>query len=87
MSTLYRADDSLLVRNPAPAGVTAEQADGESLYLTDEVFLYRVVGIAASGMGEMVELEDCYSLNVVSVPIGDVRARRLRVVSAATGTG
>ena len=51
-----------------------------SLYLTDGITLYRFLGAAASGMGEMVELEECRSLTVTVVPIGDLRARRLRVV-------
>ena len=51
------------------------------MYLTDEVFLYRVVGVAASADGELVELEDCMYLDVVRVPLADVRARRLRVVT------
>ena len=54
-----------------------------SLYLTDGVALYRFLGAAASGMGEMVELEECLSLTVTVVPIGDLRARRLRVVQPA----
>jgi len=57
--------------------------DAGGLYVTNEVFLYRVVGIAASDMGEMVELEDCYSLDVVRIPVGHFHARRLRVVTAA----
>ena len=53
------------------------------LYLTNEVCLYRVVGIAPSQTGEMVELEDCYLLDVARVPIKNFLARRLRVVTAA----
>jgi hypothetical protein len=50
-------------------------------YLTDEVFLYRVVDVRVTGAGEMAELEDCYWLDIVRVPISDVLARRLRVVT------
>jgi len=57
--------------------------DGAGLYLTNEVFLYRVIGIVASDIGEIVELEDCYSLDVVRVPIPALHQRRLRVVIAA----
>lgn len=57
--------------------------DGTGVYLTDEVFLYRITQVVTRGLGEMIELEDCYALDVVEVPIGDVRARRLRVVTPA----
>ncbi|HUO69459.1 MAG TPA: hypothetical protein VMU39_01675 [Solirubrobacteraceae bacterium] len=59
--------------------------DDPSLYLTDGVSLYRFLGAAAGGFGEMVELEDCSSLAVTVVPIGDLRARRMRVVTPAGG--
>jgi hypothetical protein len=65
------------------ADVASGDPAGAGLYLTNEVFLYRVVGIAPSETGEMVELEDCYSLDVARVPIDEIHARRLRVVSAA----
>jgi hypothetical protein len=53
------------------------------VYLTNEVFLYRVVGLAASETDEIVELEDCYGLDVVRVPVTDLDARRFRVVTPA----
>jgi hypothetical protein len=83
MSILFRADDTRTTGAPVFAGDGACQADGAGLYLTDGVFLYRVVRVVGSGRGEMVELEDCYLLDVVLVPIGEVRARRLRVVTPA----
>lgn len=51
------------------------------MYLTDGVFLYRVVGSTPGSAGPMVELEDCYLLDVVSVTLSEVRARKLRVVT------
>ncbi len=51
------------------------------MYLTDGVFLYRVAGLVRRRADEMVELEDCYGLDVVTVPEADLRARRLRVVT------
>jgi hypothetical protein len=54
---------------------------GPGVYLTDEVFLYRVVGLSARGRGFVVELEDCHLLDVVRVPVPDLRERRLRVVT------
>ena len=62
------------------AGLDVHAAD---VYLTDEVFLYRVVDVLATGVGEMAELEDCYRLDIVRAPISDVLARRLRVVTPA----
>ena len=56
--------------------------DGTGLYFTNGVFLYRVVGVAASDMGDIVELEDCYLLDVMRVPIREFRERCLRVVTA-----
>ena len=85
MPRLFRAEDSSAAIAPAPAGIVARQPDGASLYVTDEVFLYRVVATAASAIGEMVEFEDCYSLDVVLVPMRALRARRLRVVTPAPG--
>ena len=62
---------------------TAAPLDTPGVYLTDEVFLYRVVGSVASGGDQVVELEDCYGLDVVRVFLRDLRARGLRVVAAA----
>jgi len=83
MSTLFRADDTRTTDSGALVSVGAGQVDAASLYLTNGVFLYRVVGMAGSATDDMVALEDCYGLDVVLVPIQDVRARRLRVVTPA----
>ena len=83
MSTLYRAAECRTADGLAPAGADAGHTGEASVYLTDEVFLYRVVGAVASAAGEIVELEDCYRLDVVRVPVQDLRARRLRVVRPA----
>lgn len=87
MSTRHRADNRRTADSPLPAGAIPGHADGAGVYLTDEVFLYRVVGLAAGGVGEMVEIEDCYWLDVVCVPVRDLRARRLRVVMPAPADG
>jgi hypothetical protein len=67
---------------PRPAGTISRPTAPAGAYLTDGVFLFRVVDLVASGVGEMVDLEDCYWLDVVRVPLTDLRARQLRVVSA-----
>lgn len=56
-------------------------------YLTNGVFLYRVVDVAASAAGAIVALEDCFGLDVVRVPLAEVRSRRLRVVTPAPISG
>jgi hypothetical protein len=52
---------------------------GAGTYLTDGAFLYRVIGFVDG----IVELEDCYRLDVVQVPAHDLHQRRLRVVTPA----
>jgi hypothetical protein len=51
------------------------------VYLTDGVFLYRLAGIAPGRRGAIVELEDCYVLDVVRVTVAELRASGLRVVT------
>ncbi len=87
MSAVFRADKRRAIDGPAPAGAISGQTARAGAYLTDEVFLYRVVGPVASVVDELVELEDCYSLDVVRVPLKDLRARRLRVVTPAHAPG
>jgi hypothetical protein len=57
------------------------QTAATGAYLTDEVFLFRVVRVLPSEAGDVVELEDCHRLDVVRVPIGALRARCLRAVT------
>ncbi len=83
MSILSRTGSRDPAITVAVTCTTGDQPKATSLYLTDGVALYRFLGAAASGMGEMVELEECRSLAVAVVPIGDLRARRLRVVTPA----
>jgi len=80
MSTLHRADDRGTSLSSRPAGAGHVRIDREAMYVTDEVFLYRVVGVLASEGDALAELEDCYGLDVVSAPISELRARRVRVV-------
>jgi hypothetical protein len=54
------------------------------IYLTNGTFLYRVAGVRTSEGGDMAELEDCYGLDVVRVPVDDLRARGLRLVTPGT---
>jgi hypothetical protein len=86
MSTLDAADARPRADRSAPAG-NASSIDGIGVYLTDEVFLYRVVDFVAGPGDGMVELEDCYWLDVVSVPMTALRARRLRAVMPAPVEG
>ena len=87
MSALSRAHNRRTADGPAPACAGAGQIDGPGVYLTNEVFLYRVVRFVESTAGEMVELEDCYWLDIVRVPVSEVHARGLRVVTAGPVSG
>jgi hypothetical protein len=40
-----------------------------------------VVGLITRAVDEIVEIEDCYWLDAARVPISELRARRLRVVT------
>ncbi|HUA45616.1 MAG TPA: hypothetical protein VMA77_10335 [Solirubrobacteraceae bacterium] len=51
------------------------------MYLTNGVFLYRVVDVVLTESGEMADVEDCYGLDIVRIPMCDLVARRLRVVT------
>ena len=53
------------------------------VYLTDEIFLYRVAGSAGLGAALTIELEDCFGLDIVRVSADVLRARGLRVVTPA----
>lgn len=77
MHAIEHADTRRLLEAAASAA-GPEQVD---VYLTDEVFLYRV----ADAAGELVDIEDCILLDVVRVPLAAVQARRLRVVTPARG--
>jgi hypothetical protein len=81
MSARDRAHDDGTVGACAPlvAGIGVP-----GVYLTDEVFLYRVAGVAPGEGEEMVELEDCYQLDLLRVPLTALRARRFRVVIPAS---
>ncbi len=83
MSTLRGTHDHIYdlraTDGPLPTGGVSTPFD-DGFYLTDEVFLFRVTGVVDSDAGEMVELEDCWGLDVVRVPITEPRLLGLRVV-------
>jgi hypothetical protein len=83
MSMLHHAENPRTADLRRAAVSFAGRLNGAGVYLTDEVFLYRVVSVD-EGRGEViVELEDCYGLDVVHVPVQDLHARPLRVVTPA----
>jgi hypothetical protein len=65
------------------AVAVSEHARQPGRYLTDGVNLYRSLGAIASGMGQMVGLENCRSLEMMLLPIGEMPARGLRAVLPA----
>jgi len=87
MPTIHRADTSRLSGGLAPNAAADGRIDKAGVYLTNEVFLYRVVGIVAGAAGKLVELEDCFLLDAVHVPLAEIRARRLRLVTPARVDG
>ena len=85
MSTLFRARSGDLPK-PRKSGATIADYTGRtSRYLTDGVILYRFLGTVASGMGQMVGLEHCRSLDVTWLPVGELHSRRLRAVIPTGG--
>jgi hypothetical protein len=80
MSTLRRLEARTPLDAPAELG---GQTLADEVYLTDGTFLYRVVEASGSGADDVVEVEDCYLLDVVEASIGDLLLRGLRVVTPA----
>lgn len=72
-------------RGSRRGGTIADHTGQAGRYLTDGIALYRFLGAVTSGLGEMVGLEDCRSLELVLLPIGELHAWRLRTVSTADG--
>lgn len=87
MQTIHRANTHRTVDGSVPGAAIAGQIDITGVYLTNEVFLYWVVGVVAGAAGKVVELEDCFLLDVVRVPLADLLARRLRVVASDRARG
>jgi len=85
MSMLSRARASSVRRAVGDAGTVADHAGQASRYLTDGVNLYRFLGAVADDKDEMVAVENCRSLDVMLLPIGELRAQRLRAVIPASG--
>jgi hypothetical protein len=73
--------DNRKPETPELAAAVVRYLERPGIYLTNEVFLYQVVGHVASCADEMFDLEDCYGLDVVRVPGKELHARRFRVVT------
>ncbi len=52
-----------------------------SRYLTDGVHLYRFLGSVASRAGELVGVENCWSLDIMLVPVDELQRRHFRAVA------
>ena len=78
---LHSADTLHAADSRTVAGAGAAHVDQGGVYLTNEVFLYRVVNRVLTAAGEMVDVEDCYWLDVVRVSASDLASRHLRVVT------
>jgi hypothetical protein len=74
MSILPHSRVALRPHSPThPAAAVAIHTLQPDHYLTDGTNLYRSLGVIAGGMGQMIGLENCRSLDVILVPIGEVR--------------
>ena len=76
-------DSRLTADHRTPVTGAAGDIHRVGVYLTNGVFLYRLVHVAETESGEMVDIEDCYGLEVVRVPWCDLLVHRLRVVTPA----
>ena len=86
MSFLSRAASSGNPSARRDAGSGCDDADQPGRYLTDGINLFRHVGAISSGMGQMVRLENCRTLEVMPLPVGELCARPLRpVIPSETG--
>jgi hypothetical protein len=83
MSSLSRTKREIPTHGRARGAAIAEHARQADHYLTDGVNLYRSLGAIAGALGQMVGLEDCRSLDVQLLPIGELRTPGLRVVIPA----
>ena len=85
MSIPFRTESTSHAPSVADATTVGDKAGQVGRYLTDGVNLNRCLGAIASGTGQLVGLENCRSLDLVLLPIGELRARRLRAVIPACG--
>jgi hypothetical protein len=76
----------------ASGGTTRTRTFAESIadrhgqvcrYLTDGVNLYRFMGSMVSRAGEIVGIENCWSLDIMLVPADELHSRSLRPVTLA----
>jgi hypothetical protein len=83
MSALFQAPTGRSPRVTDAAATIADHTGRPGRYLTDGVDLYRFLGAVPSGMGELVGLEDCRSLEATLLPTSELHARRLCAVTPA----
>jgi hypothetical protein len=68
---------STLFSTGAGDAQTAAELDGRpGQYLTDGANLYLLLDTVHGGLGEMISLEDCRSLEVMLLPVGVLHALR-----------
>jgi hypothetical protein len=83
LARLFRSADGSKPRSQAFAELIADRNGQVSRYLTDGVNLYRFMGSVISRAGEMVGIENCWSLDLMLIPADELRTRRLRPVTLA----
>jgi hypothetical protein len=80
MSTLFEAVSRPRKRGLGDARRQADQEAHTSRYLTDGVNLYRFLGCLVGRAGRLAGVENCRSLDIMLVPIEELRSQQLRAV-------
>jgi hypothetical protein len=68
LARLFRGSNSHTVRTKSFAEAISERHGQVCRYLTDGVHLYRFMGSMVSRAGEMVGIENCWSLDIMLIP-------------------
>ena len=87
MSTLFRAHHSDTHRTGTELDALLDERGHSCRYLTDGVNLYRSLGMVVRGPCHVLGLENCRSLDVMLIPVEELRSRGLRPVIPATPVG
>jgi hypothetical protein len=87
MSTLFRAKHSDAHRTNTDRDALVDERGHSCRYLTDGVNLYRSLGVIVRDPCHVFGLENCRSLDVMLIPVEELRSRGLRSVIPATPVG
>jgi len=76
------------LRRPArrPARGPASRPPGLNRYLTDGIELYRLLGALTDGACAFVGVENCRSLQIMLIPVGELSARFRAVLPSGSAS-